>query len=169
MPRPIEHRTRSSYPAAQVFAALTDEEFLRERLRRLGGKRSELASYTTSGGTTRYALRQTIDAQHVPSVARTVIRGDLVIERVESWTGENGQYDGTVDAHVPHTPGSARAVTSLLDVDDGSELLFTGTVKVSVPLVGGRIEEMIVQQLTDLLDAEGEFTQHWLESRDAPR
>jgi hypothetical protein len=167
MSRPIEHRTASTYPAARVYAALTDEEFLRSRLKRLGGKRSELTSFSNAGDATSYSLRQTVDAEHIPSVARTVIRGDLVIERAESWTSNDGEYGGTVEASVPGTPGSVRAVTSLLDTPNGSELVLTGTVKVGVPLVGGKLEDMIVGQLTDLLRAEGQFTQGWLETRDA--
>jgi Protein of unknown function (DUF2505) len=167
MPRPIEHHTNSPYPAARVYAALTDEEFLRARLKRLGGKRSELASFSTVGGATRYSLRQMIDAEHIPSVARSVVRGDLVIERTESWTRNNSEYDGTVDASIPGTPGSVHAVTSLLDTGSGSELILTGTVKVRVPFVGGKLEDLIVKQLTALLRAEGQFTQHWLETHDA--
>src|SRR5829696_1867865 len=115
MPRPIEHRTRSTFPAAKVFAVLTDEAFLRARLQRLGGKRSELTSFSSSGGLTRYSMRQTLDAEHIPSMVRTVIRGDLVIERIESWTEDSGQYAGTVEASVHSTPGSVSGVTTLLD------------------------------------------------------
>lgn len=166
MPRPIEHRTSSTYPAAQVYAALTDEEFLRSRLKRLGGKQSELTSFSNAGDATRYSLRQTVDAERIPSVARAVIRGDLVIERAESWTKGDGEYGGTVEASVPGTPGSVHAVTSLLDTPDGSELVLTGTVKVGVPFVGGKLEDLIVGQLNDLLGAEGQFTQRWLETHD---
>jgi hypothetical protein len=98
-------------------------------------------------------------------VARAVIRGDLVIERTESWAASGGQYDGTIEASVPGTPASVRAVTSLLDRAEGSELLLTGTVKVGVPIVGGKLESLIVEQLIDLLRAEGRFTQRWLDSR----
>lgn len=166
MPRPIEHRTSSPYSAARVYAALTDEEFLRARLKRLGGKHSELASFYTEGGATRYSLRQTIDAERLPSIARSMIRGDLVIERTESWTGNGGEYDGTVEASVSGAPGSVQAATSLLDTGGGSELVLTGTVKVGVPLFGGKLEDLIVEQLTALLNAEGQFTQHWLERHD---
>jgi uncharacterized protein DUF2505 len=167
MSRPIEHRTSSPYSAAAVYAALTDQEFLRARLKRLGGKHSELTSFSTEGGATRYSLRQAIDAERIPSIARTVIRGDLVIERAESWTGNDGEYDGTVEASVTGAPGSVQAVTSLLDTGGGSELVLTGTVKVAVPLFGGKLEDLIVEQLTALLTAEGEFTRHWLETHGA--
>lgn len=166
MPRPIEHRNGSTYPVDRVYAALTDQAFLRARLRRLGGKSSELSSFSIEGGTTLYTLRQTVDAEHLPSLARRVIRGDLVIERTESWTVVGGQYDGTVEGAVPGTPASVRGVTTLLDTEIGSEMVLTGTVKVSMPLVGGKLEELIVDQLVELLGAEGRFTQSWLESHD---
>jgi hypothetical protein len=167
MPRPIEHRTSSSYSAARVYAVLTDEEFLRARLKQLGGKRSELTAFSPANGGIRYSLRQIIDAEHIPSVARALIRGDLVIERTESWTGGDGEYGGTVEASVPGAPGSVDAVTSLLDTAGGSELVLAGTVKIDMPLVGGKLEDLIVKQLTALLRAEAQFTQDWLDRHDA--
>lgn len=168
MPRPIEHTASSSYPAAEVYAAITDEEFLRARLAELGGKSSELTSYSTGADGTRYTLRQTIDAERLPSVARKVVRGDLVIERTESWSASagNGEYSGTVEAAVPGTPGTVRGTTRLTEHPSGSELRMTGSVKVGVPLVGGKLEELIVEQLGRLLRAEAAFTQRWLESHD---
>jgi hypothetical protein len=165
MARPIEHRTTTTHPAARVFAALTSEDFLRARLRRLGGKSAELTSFTSQNGITRYVMRQTVDAEHIPPVARTVLRGDLVIARTEEWTSQHGLFDGMIEATVPGSPASARGVTSLLDTGTGSELLVTATVKVSIPLVGGKIEALVADQLVSLLRAEGEFTQRWLESR----
>jgi hypothetical protein len=167
MPRPIEHRASSSYPAAEVYAAITGEEFLRARLAELGGKQSELTSYSSGAGGTRYTLRQAIDAEHLPSVARKVVRGDLVIERTESWNADNGEYSGTIEAAVPGTPGSVHGTTRLTASPSGSELLMTGSVKVGVPLIGGKLEELIVEQLGRLLRAEATFTDRWLESRSA--
>ena len=167
MPRPIQHRTDSLYSAARVYATLTDEQFLRARLKRLGGERSELTAFSALDGATRYSLRQTVDAEHIPPVARAIIRGDLVIERTESWKGSGGEYGGTVAASVPGVPGSVDAVTSLFDASGGSELVFDGTVKVDVPFVGGKLEDLIVKQLTALLGAEARFTQDWLRTHDA--
>jgi hypothetical protein len=166
MPRPIEHRAGSTYPAAQVYAAFTDEAFLRERLAELGGKKSELTSFSTEGDTTRYTLRQTVDAADLPSVARKVVRGDLVIERTEAWSASGERYAGDIQAHVPGTPASVHGTMLLTDTADGSELVLGGSVKVGVPLIGGKLEDMIVDQLGRLLRAEAKFTQRWLESHD---
>lgn len=162
MSRPIEQRLRSAHPAAAVFAALTDESYLRARLDRMGGKDSKLTGYAVDGGTTRYTLHQTVEAQYLPSAARAVIPGNLVIERTERWSADgNGVYLGATEASVPGMPGSVRGTTRLSG-QDGSELVFTGSVMVSLPLVGGKLESLIVDQLGRLLRAEATFTERWL-------
>ena len=40
-----------------------------------------------------------------------------------------------------------------------------GEVKVSIPLMGGKLEKMIAEQVAVLLDKESEFTSEWLANR----
>jgi hypothetical protein len=181
MARRIEHHSQYGYPAERVYAALTDEDCLRERLSQVGGRRSELVSFTTSGGTTKAVMRQSIDAEHLPLVVRRITPRGVTIERVETWdsplagsTGEdgenraNGRYGGTIEAWVSGFSGSLRGTATLSDgagtagSSAGSVLVVDGEVKVGIPLVGGRIEAVVADQLGQLLNAEARFTNHWL-------
>lgn len=165
MARPIEHRSEFGFPAERVHAAFTDEAFLRERLAGIGGERSELVSLTVDGDTARAVMRQGIDAEVLPGTVRRVAPNGVLIERTETWSVEsNGRYRGAVDATVSGMPGSLTATTSLADTPAGSELVVDGSVKVSIPLVGGKIESVIAEQLGQLLRAEARFTTRWLES-----
>ena len=210
MARRIEHRAEYAYPAGLVYAALTDEGFLRERLSKIGGRQSELLSFTVDGGTTTAVMRQSIDAKNLPGIVRGVTPHGVTIERVETWTapssapvsapssgpasgpssgpasgpasarpsgpasdpsagqGRNGRYTGTVEASVSGFSGSLHGATALTDSSTGTKagcvLVLDGDVKVSFPLVGGRIEAVIVEQLGRLLSAEARFTDRWLES-----
>jgi hypothetical protein len=46
--------------------------------------------------------------------------------------------------------------------DGGSELNVRANAQVSVPLIGGKIEGVIAEQVERLLTAETAFTQDWL-------
>lgn len=166
MSRRIEHRTEFGQPVDLVYAVLTDEGFLRERLAAIGGRGCELVSYTGDETGMRVVTRQGIGAEHLPGTVRPVALNGVTVERTETWdAGGNGRYRGTVDASVSGFTGSLRGSTALRQRAGGSELLLDGTVKVAIPLVGGKIEAVIVEQLGRLLRLEGGFTARWLETR----
>jgi predicted lysophospholipase L1 biosynthesis ABC-type transport system permease subunit len=163
MARRIEHLTTSTWPASDVFSALVDETYLKDRLKVLGGADAQLLSFSAGGGTTSYQLKQGVAAEHLPSVARNLLGGDLVIQRAESWT-EAGRA-GTVEVTINGVPGRLDGTFTLAENGGGSKLTLTGQVKVSIPLVGGKLETMIAEQVAVLLDKENEFTTEWLANR----
>ncbi|WP_436492613.1 DUF2505 domain-containing protein [Actinokineospora sp. HUAS TT18] len=158
----IEHRAGFTRPAAEVHAAFVDRAFLDERLSRLGGKNAELLDYTANGAGVTFKLRQGVPAEKLPSVVRTLIKGDLIVERVESWRPDGAAFGGTTSATVSAVPGDIKGTFRLADTGGGSEWSTTGDVKVSVPFIGGKIESVIAEQVTKLLAAEAEFAAEWL-------
>lgn len=158
----IEHRAAFTRPASEVHAALVDRAFLDARLRDLGGKDATLLDYSAAGDTVTFKLRQGVDAQRLPSVVRTVIKGDLIVERTESWRPDGAAFAGTTSANVSAVPGDIKGVFRLADTSGGSEWSTRGEVKVSIPFIGGKIESVIAEQVTRLLAAEAEFAAKWL-------
>lgn len=165
MARRIEVRTEYAHPVERVYAALTDETCVRERLASIGGRNSQLVSFSTDGGTTTAVMRQGIDAEHLPGVVRRVASNGVTIERTETWRPDG--RTGTVEAAVSGFTGSLQGTTALTETAGGSELVLDGEVKVGIPLIGGKIEDVIVEQLGKLLRAEAKFTNRWLESHSA--
>jgi len=63
---------------------------------------------------------------------------------------------------VPGTPASATGLMGLRDAGPGSELRIRTDVTVRVPLLGGRIEASVGEQILKLLNAETTFTLDWM-------
>lgn len=164
MGRRIDHRAEFAHPADRVYAALTDEDCLRARLAKVGGDRSELVSFIRddASGSVTAVMRQTIAPEYLPSVVKRITPGGVTIERTEMW--EDGRHGGTVNAAVSGMPGSLKGTTAVSGKGTGAELVLNGEVSVSIPLVGGKIEAVIVEQLGRLLKIEARFTNRWLES-----
>jgi hypothetical protein len=159
----FDYRSTSSYPADEVYATMVDPEFLRSRLAQIGGPGAGLLEHSTDAEGARYRLRHGLDAKNLPPVVRTVLSGDIVIERAENWRREGtGHYTGDVKVTIPGTPGSATGVMRLRDTDDGSQLHIRIEVAVNVPLIGGKIEGTVAGHVQGLLASESEFTQEWL-------
>ena len=176
MPRPIRYRSPSENPAELVFETLAQRDFLEARLAALGGTVATLLKFDRHPNTpgdiaerAEYTVRQGVGRQHLPSVFQKVIPGDLLIDRTERWTRTGpGSYQGTFSATVPGAPGKITGTLRLADLPDigggraGSEFVLEGSAQVQIPLVGGKIEDVIVQQVTKIVQRETEFALNWL-------
>nr|CEL14969.1 hypothetical protein [Kibdelosporangium sp. MJ126-NF4]CTQ93438.1 hypothetical protein [Kibdelosporangium sp. MJ126-NF4] len=158
----MEHRARFATSADSVYAAVVDPAFLTDRLDALGGNNASVIDRTESAQATTLRVRQGLAAEHLPSAVRAVLKGDLVVDRTETWRADK---TGTVKATVQGVPGEINGTMRLSDVDGGSEWLTSLEVRVSIPLIGGKIEKTIGDQVTKLLANEAVFTEKWLADR----
>lgn len=167
MTRTIEHRSTSPHPASEVYAVMTDPDYLKARLEQLGGPGAALLEHEAGADGARYRVRHGLDSRALPQIVRNLLAGDLVIERTETWTRrEPGRYSGDVDVLIKGTPASASGGTQLHDVaTGGSELVVRAEARVDVPLLGNSIEGVIAEQVTRLLEHETAFTAEWIARR----
>lgn len=169
MARRIEHRSTSERPAAEVYRARVDPAFLEARLAELGGSNAALVNHAATGeDSVQFQLRHAVSADRLPTVARSVVGGDLTIDRSESWRREeDGHYTGEIAAEIAGAPCSITGSMWLRDLaepDGGaiSELVVSGGVKVNLPFVGGKLEDLVVDQIQKLLADEERFATEWL-------
>jgi hypothetical protein len=158
----MEHRARFATSADTVHAAIVDPAFLADRLEALGGTNASVVDRTESNGTVTFRVRQGLAAEHLPSAVRTLLKGDLVVDRTETWRTDR---TGDVHATIPGVPGDIKGAMRLSDRDGGSEWVTSLEVKVSIPLIGGKIEKSIGEQVVKLLANEAAFTEQWLAGR----
>lgn len=164
MPRSLDYRSTLQYSADEVYATMVDLDYLRARLVRLGGSRAELLEHRVDPDGARYRLRHGLSSTDLPPLVTALVAGDIVIERTETLVRKDvGRYAGNVSVDVRGTPASAAGGMRLVDLDGGSsELDVYADVTVNVPLIGGRIEAAIAEQVKKLLAAETAFTLGWL-------
>jgi hypothetical protein len=168
MARRIEHRSRSRWDAKTVYTTLVDPAYLADRLVVLGGPGARLAEHHVQrdGGVT-YRLRHGVDAKDLPPAVRTLLGGNLTIDRTETWRPDPaGGYRGTTSVTIPAMPGELGATTRLTG-EQGSELVLDGSVRIPIPLVGGKVEETVADQISRLLDSEHTFTEEWLDKHES--
>lgn len=166
MGRPISFSVRcDSVPPSTTYRTLTDEEYLRARLARLGGKDAALLELEADEDSATVVARQGIDAKHLPSLARSLLPGDVVIRRTETWHRQAGdRYHGTIHAAIKGTPAVVELTTWIAPTSDGAcELGGRGEVTVPVPIVGDRVEKVVAEQVTKLLELEGDFMLRWVD------
>lgn len=155
----IEHRATFAASAADVVAAQSDEAALRARLAEIGGTDAALEDYAADGDEVRCTLVQGVPADKLPSMARKFVSGDLMVRREHTWRG----CEGVIRAQVDGIPGEITGNVSVEPgADSGAQQVTRGEVTVRIPLVGGKLEALIAEQVTKLLEREAEFTTAWL-------
>lgn len=143
---------------------LTDPAFLQDRLDAVGGSRGELVSREQDEHITTVVLRHTVPAGTLPSFVRAVLPGDLAINRTERWNGSGCRVHSVVEG----APGEITGEMWLDPDPAGCVLSMQLEAKVSLPLIGGKVEKTITENVARLLATEYEFTIQWLRSSAAP-
>ncbi|WP_406266918.1 DUF2505 domain-containing protein [Nocardia sp. NBC_00881] len=160
MATPLAYTARYSHSLAAVRAAFANDQYWKDRVAEVGGPNARLESVTVSGDQVRAELVQAIAAELLPAAITAVRPGDLIIPRIEHWTGDSA----TFEARVEGAPAEVRGTITLAADGSGATATTNGTIEVKIPLFGGKIETAIAEHLTELLKNEEEFTNNWLAS-----
>jgi hypothetical protein len=140
-------------PAA-VAAMLTDAAFREEVLERQHVLRG---SATVEGE--HVTVEQVQSARDLPSFARRFVGDEIVIIQQERW------LTGTAaDLHlaIPGKPGDITGTVQLTPVGEGTVEVVELFVKVSVPLVSGKVEKLIAEMLHKAFTKEHQVGREWL-------
>ncbi|WP_067896343.1 DUF2505 domain-containing protein [Nocardia vaccinii] len=163
MATPLAFTTNYQFSTAAVRAAFAEEQYWKDRLAEVGGPAARLESFHYDGEQLRVAMVQSIPEAELPSALTSVRPGDLIIPRTETYS--ESQEAGVFEAHVQGAPAEVRGTVTLTGDDTYVQAVIEGTVAVSVPLFGKKIEAVVAEKLLELLAAEAEFTSTWISNR----
>ncbi|GAA2407500.1 DUF2505 domain-containing protein [Mycolicibacterium llatzerense] len=152
---------------AQVHQAFCSKDYWLDRLAEGRADVSTLDSFAEDGqGGTDITTTQTMRAAGLPGVVTQFHLGDLSLVREEHWGPlTDGRAVGTVRSRVPGAPATITGSGVLSPTAGGARLEFSALVEVRIPLVGGKLEAMLGQQLRYLIELEQKFTTDWIAAR----
>lgn len=160
----VELRQRYPEPPERIREVLTDRDYLRDKLRAVGGPGAELVSRQEDERGVTIVLHQAVPGDALPSFLRSVVTDDLMIRRTETWTRSGGSVHAVVDG----VPGTITVAIRIVPDPAGSVLGAQLTAEVPLPLVGGKVEKMIIDNVAKLMAAEHQFTLDWLRNSANP-
>lgn len=165
MARRLSYSARYEHPAETVYQALSSRQFWDDQMvefRKLTPQ-SDVDKFVVDENGVDLVLVQTLPRSDLPSIASAVIKKDMVITRTEKLGPFHPEKtEGTYTAGIPAGPGSLTGVQELFPTETGSTLRRTTEVKVYVPFVNGKLEQLILVNLVDLFRGEAEFTADWI-------
>jgi hypothetical protein len=159
----VEHRY--SVTPGVLLGVLTDPAFLTARNERYGGAGAPTVAHRD--GQVVITVPRQLPLEHVPSAFHRFI-GDGRFVEVDAWTAvtdERASGSWTVDTH--RAPISLRGTHHVSATETGCLHVVEGEVRVSLPVVGGKLAREVDAHLTELVGHEMAFTAEWLESGQA--
>ncbi|MEO5834406.1 MAG: DUF2505 domain-containing protein [Nakamurella sp.] len=159
MPTTFTATQRYPAPATEVYALFSDPGFLQARLDANGGLDPEVVSVDVDGDSVVIVTRQGIPASALPSVVGSFISGDPSTQRTESWRPAADGYTADLKVTIHGAPASLKGAMTLSDDPAGGSIVtILADAHVPIPMFGGKIEKVIVEQVGELLQREEAFT-----------
>ena len=159
MPKRVhEELTYAGVSTDQVADMLGDPAFREAVATRQHAVRS---SATISGDGPRRTARVEVvhGTDRIPSFARKLVGEEISIVQDETWTSDS---HADVRVTIPGKPGDMSGTLDLAQVGDDVVQTVRLTVKVGIPLVGGKLEDLIVGLLSKAYRAENAVGRSWL-------
>lgn len=164
MARRLDYSAR--YPlhtTREVYEALTSRDYWEGRVEEMRKySPNQLASFQVDDSGIELVLEHILPRTELPEMAQTVVRKDMVITRKESYSAFGDEVTGKYEAGIPAGPGSLTGTMRLFATDTGATLRTSSEAKVYLPMIGPRLEQLMLVNLVDLFRAEAEFTERWL-------
>ena len=158
MAKRVTHRMTYDATLTEVAAMLADADFRRAVCHRLGVLRSEV-SIEPRGAGLDVRIEQVQAAHGIPSFARKFVGDEIEIVQSEAWGAADS---GDITVTIPGKPGEMSGTAVLTESGGATTETVDLTVKVGIPLVGGRLEGLIADLLLRALRTEEEVGREWL-------
>jgi hypothetical protein len=153
----LRHELAYDAPPDEVLTMLTDPLFW-DKVAAATGALSSTATVGTDGGSTRVVVDQEQEVTGVPSFAKKFVGESTRAITTQVWTGTDASYV----VETPGKPTSMSGTASIAPNGSGSTLTYDLEVKASVPLVGGKLEKLVVELTTEGFEKEQAVGAAWL-------
>lgn len=149
------------YPGAtvaQVAALATDPDFRAAVASYQHALRSEV-TVTPAGTGQHVRFEYAHGTDRVPSFAKKLVGDEIPVVQEESWTTPT---HADLVVTIPGKPGDMKGTANIEQRGDDAVQIVELTIKVSIPLLGGKIEDLIAGLLSKAMRAENKVGIKWL-------
>ena len=154
----VDLRTEHLFPGTpdEVAAMVADETFLRDWCLACGAREVEATvSGTAAAGAFTATTRRAYPTGDVPAFAKRFVGDAVTLQQVDAWSRDaEGRWTATSQVELVGLPARMDARAELVPRGDATRQVVTGTVRAQVPLVGGKLEQVMHGKVVEALDRE---------------
>ncbi|GAB3255404.1 DUF2505 domain-containing protein [Nocardioides dilutus] len=156
----FSHDLTYDAPMADVDAMLMDPDFRTRACQAQGAIRQTVSIGEDSDGVT-VVVDQVQNADGIPGFARKFVGDEINLVQTETWhDAENAR----VEVVIPGKPGEMTGTINLSESGGVTTERVEMEIKVNIPLVGGKIENLIADLLRKALKSENAEGRDYLSS-----
>lgn len=127
-----------------VLALFCNPDFYQKHQTLVGGKDFQVLESREDGD--EYYVRFSYQvASDVPAFAKKVLGETSSVVHEETWNKSTGK--GQISIDVATLPGTLECDAQLENVDGGCQKHFNWEIKVKIPLIGGKIEKVVADDI----------------------
>ena len=140
----------------QVYGLLTDPEFIEKRSLALGDLSCECQA--KDEGDTKIVTSTRTVKRDLPGFLSKIFPSEQEVKMVERWTSDgDGGWNCKQEVAMTGQPVSIKSDLELFPTGSGCCLRFKAKAKVSVPLIGGKAEKFVVEQMNEGVEKDMEY------------
>ncbi|GFG63429.1 hypothetical protein MKUB_09190 [Mycobacterium kubicae] len=170
MPRSFDMSADYDGSVEQVHRAFHDPDYWKGRLAETPVDIATIESLRLGGesgddDTIEVVTLQTVCSHNLPGLVTQLHRGDLCVRREEIWGPvTDGIATASIKGSIVDAPVSLSGTAVLAPVAEsgGSRMTLQLSIHVRIPLIGGKLESLIGNELGQLVTIEQRFTTHWV-------
>jgi Protein of unknown function (DUF2505) len=167
MSRRMEYTVAFDAPPEKIYQDFTSSDYWQTLMEiyRQHAPEAGLKAFSTDERGTDIVATLHLPRNNLPPIARNVVPVDMIITRTQHFDPfdhAKSRAEGSYAMSVPRAPAHLDGQCFLTETGTGSEMRLTSACKVSIPLVGGKLEDLILLGMKALFDGEEEFTADWI-------
>jgi uncharacterized protein YndB with AHSA1/START domain len=160
----VRARHEYRHPVKKVWAAFSDPEFYQAKFEAIGHRNVEIVSTDTDdeGFSVEVSREVPLD---VPGFLRGILGEWNTLLQNERWTDAGkGVYTNELEIEARGVPALMTGTMTLSSRGKGCVNEVAITIRASVPLIGGKLEQFVSRDTEATLAAEYEFIEDYLDS-----
>jgi hypothetical protein len=155
----IVHELTYDAPLADVAAMLADPAFREEVCVYIRATRHSVSIEGVQGDPMKVLIEYSQPTDRVPSFAKKFVGSEVDIRQSETWTSAE---HGDIHVTIPGKPGQLTGTAVLTEKDGVTTETVTLDITVKIPLVAGKIEQLIGKIFGSAMRAENRTGVEWL-------
>lgn len=155
----IRHQLTYAASPTEVYEMRADPAFRAQVCEAMDTLSHDVTVDDTDGELT-IAVDMLQHTQGMPGFAKKVVGDQTRVIQTERWPAVHA---GHIEVEIPGKPGHIRGTLSLTEEGAGSVYVFDGEAKISIPLIGGKLEGLIEKLFIEGMDTEQRVAAAWLD------
>lgn len=155
----IVHELKYDAPLADVAAMLADPKFREEVCTYQRATKHSVSVDGVQGDPMKVLIEYSQPTDRVPGFAQKFVGSEVDIRQAETWP--SAEY-GDIHVTIPGKPGEMIGTAVLTEKDGATTETVTLDITVKIPLVAGKIEQLIGKILGSAMRAENRCGVEWL-------